>query len=719
MKILLVPFLAVLGLSAHAQQAQAASPSQPNIVFLMTDDQRWDCFGCYGRPEFRTANIDRLADQGVVFDKAYHTVAICMPSRATIFSGRYFSNHRVGFTYPNNLTFPKKDFEDTYPAKLKGAGYRTGFVGKFGFPVTDEAYHTRDQVRGYDLEEHLSPYFDFFAGNGVHFRGDFASWPEDDKLKEIFDPKRPKNERTLKTGDAMIRFLETQPKDRPFCLSVSFYAVKNDSDHDMYPPHVKEFADVDFSVPENWVEGKNTKLPEVLDNWRGVGLHKARTSTPALYQRLVRRFATQGYSVDQQVGRLVAKLEEMGQLDNTVIIYTSDNGRFHGSHGLYDKAIHYDESMKAPLVVFDGRLAREKRGRRETALISMVDTAPTILSLAGVEVPERMQGRDYSKVLHQTEDMADWRTEVYNESLFLSKLHGQRKNPKVAEVNERFIAENQSYRCRGVTDARYKYLIYYEHDPVIEELYDLEKDPSEMNNLVDSPEHAEVLEKLRARTKAIYQEIIIDHAVATTETPASPAANGGKRDRTPAAANVPAWKPFLMEGASVLVESADDADGFRKLRPTQSDGRFTANQKTANDPLKSLGDGRLATGIGPVFPNGVRTGAYRIDLGSAKAVQAVTSWSHHYKGARGTQKLAIYGSNATTDPGWDLSKFTALGTIDTTDRAKSEFTAASLRAAEGGSLGTFRWIVWAVSPVTAAGGGENTAFQELSVETAR
>lgn len=706
----------ILLLACLILPAQAETPSKPNIVFLMTDDQRWDCFGCYGREEFRTANIDRLADQGVVFDKAYHTVAICMPSRATVFSGRYFSNHRVGFTYPNNLTFPKKDFDDTYPAVLKGAGYRTGFVGKFGFAVTDEAYHTRDRVRGYDLEEHLARYFDYFAGNGVHFNGDFAMWPEDAKLKEIFDPKRPRNERTLKTGDAMIRFLETQPKDQPFCLSVSFYAVKNDSDQDMYPPHVKEFADVDFSVPENWVEGKNTRLPEVLDNWRGVGLHKARTSTPALYQKLVRRFATQGYSVDQQVGRLVAQLEEMGQLDNTVIIYTADNGRFHGSHGLYDKAIHYDESMKAPLVVFDGRLAKEKRGRRESALISMVDTAPTILSLAGVEVPERMQGRDYSGVLHQTEDMADWRTEVYNESLFLSKLHGQRKNPEVAKVNERMIAENQSYRCRGVTDAQYKYLIYYEHDPVIEELYDLEKDPSEMNNLAGNPEQAEVLEKLRGRTKAIHDEIVVGHAEATTETPAPAAAQGGKRN--PVAAKAPAWKPFLMKGASVLVESAETADGFRELKPAGSSGHFTANQKTSNDPLVSLGNGALSAGIGPVFPNGVGNGAYRIDLGSAKPVQSVTSWSHNYKGARGAQKLAIYGSKAATDPGWDLEKLTLLGTIDTTERAKSEFTAASLRAGEGGSLGTFRWIVWAVAPVTSAGGGENTAFQELAVETA-
>jgi len=722
-------FAALLALAAQAKSPvpQAASSAEeatgqgrrPNIVFLMTDDQRWDSFGCYGRPEFRTAHIDQLADQGVIFDKAYHTVAICMPARATVFSGRYLSNHRVGFTYPYNLTFPKSDFEETYPVLLKKAGYRTGFVGKFGVPVTDEAFHVIDRVRNYDIKEHLGPYFDFFSGSGVHFNGDLAMWPEDEALAKIHDRGRPANERTLKTGDAMIRFLETQPKGEPFCLSVSFYAVKNDSDRDMYPPHVKEFEDVDFSVPENWSEGKNMRLPPLLDNWRGVGLHKARTSTPALYQRLVRRFATQGFTVDQQVGRLVKKLEEIGELDNTVIIYTADNGRFHGSHGLYDKAIHYDESMKAPLVVFDGRLEKGKRGRREDALISMVDMAPTILSLAGVEVPERMQGRDFTAVVHDTQKMEDWRQSVYNESLFLSKLHGQRKNPEIAEVNRKFIEQNQSYRCRGVTNGRYKYFVYYEHDPVIEELYDLEKDPSEMNNLAGNPEFAEIMDELRNETEVLYQDLVVGHAEATgvMEVPAPDPKAANKDQRSPAGRKHPAVKPFVMPGAFVLIESASSADGFKQLPlGASAGGKVTANGKTNNDPVKSLSDGVLAEKIGPVFGNGIHDGAYKMDLGGVKPVTAITTWSHDYKGVRGAQKLTLFGSAAESDPGWNLADFKPLGTIST-DATKGKFIASSLQAADGETLGDFRWVVWAVSPVSKTGGGENSAFQELVVET--
>ncbi|MGD7653663.1 MAG: sulfatase-like hydrolase/transferase, partial [Verrucomicrobiales bacterium] len=306
--------LLALGILMAAACGVDADQAKPNIVFLMTDDQRWDTLGCYGRTDVLTPNIDKLAGQGVVFDNAFYAVAICMPSRTTMFTGRYFSDHRSGFTYPYNRTLPKEEFADSYPARLKDAGYRTGFIGKFG-------------IRLEKLPKTVAEHFDFFAGisttskNGPHFPAD------DEELKTIYRKNRNPKERTLIKGDAMIRFLETQPADQPFCLSVSFDAVKNDRDGDMYGPHVKLFEDKQMWVPENWVEGKNTQLPKVLDYCRGTYLHMDRTSTPELYQKLARRFAVQGYTVDQQVARLVAKLEEMGVMDNTIIIYTSDNGR--------------------------------------------------------------------------------------------------------------------------------------------------------------------------------------------------------------------------------------------------------------------------------------------------------------------------------------------------------------------------------------------------------
>ena len=487
---------ACLGAAHAAESIQPASggSEQPNIVFLMTDDQRWDTLGCYGRTDVRTPHIDKLAEQGVIFDNAYYAVAICMPSRTTMFTGRYFSDHRVGFTYPYNRTLPAGEFADSYPARLKDAGYRTGFIGKFG-------------IRLEKLPKTVAEHFDFFAGisttsgNGPHF-------PKDDKeLQHIYRKNRNPKERTLIKGDAMIRFLETQPKGQPFCLSVSFDAVKNDRDSDMYGPHVKLFEDQQMWVPENWVEGKNQKLPKVLDHCRGTYLHMDRTSTPELYQTLARRFAVQGYTVDQQVARLMAKLEEMDVMNNTIIIYTSDNGRYHGSHGIYDKAILYDEAMKEPLIIFDGRPGKAGGGRRIDAMVSSVDVAPTILALAGVDAPKAMNGENLSGLIDGPQDLNGWRDSVLMENFFIQEIWKVQKNPNKAKaLNEDIVANNRSYRSRGVRTERYKYFSYFEHDPVIEELYDLEKDPHEQHNLVSNPEYSELLTKLRAKTDELHKE---------------------------------------------------------------------------------------------------------------------------------------------------------------------------------------------------------------------
>jgi len=177
----------------------------------------------------------------------------------------------------------------------------------------------------------------------------------------------------------------------------------------------------------------------------------------------------------------------------------------------------------------------------------------------------------------------------------------------------------------------------------------------------------------------------------------------------------------LRQAPFIMLESAEQAEGFTKLVPSPTPTfKISASTQPSNDPLSSLIDGKLATGYGAVFSNIVRDGAYRLDLLTPKPVGSITSWSFNQEGVRGRQRVTIYGSESATDPGWntaDKSRFTALGTIDTRLVPPSAFQAASLRARPGQSLGTFRWIVWSVSPVTAV--GENSAFQELKVDTAR
>ncbi|MCG1037439.1 sulfatase-like hydrolase/transferase [Polaribacter sp. DS7-9] len=475
----------------------------------MTDDQRWDNMGCYGRPEFYTPNLDKLAKEGVVFDNAFYAVAICMPSRVTMMTGRYNSNHRVGFVAPDDYTLSQADFAKGYPAILKKAGYRTGFVGKVGFTVTKEAQRPSIPKQHF-YKENLGNTFDFFAGSETRPEKGLELWPENDlDLQEIYKEDRPNSGRTLKTGEAMLRFIETQPDNQPFCLSVSFYAVKHDSNNDMFMPHFQQFKNEEFSVPENYVEGENEKLPKVVkENARGVYLHRQRTAKPEQYQRLVRRFATQGYSVDDQVGKLMEKLKERNMLDNTIIIYTSDNGRFQGTHGLFDKCLLYDEAVKAPLIVYDGRKSAAERSRREDALISSVDMAPTIVSLAGLEIPKSMQGKDITGVLNKMQDLSQWRDIVFMEDLFLVDMFKAKNNPKADEINQKLIEENKSYRARGVRTKKWKYFVYYEHNPRIEELYDVVNDPLEQNNLAHSKEHKQVLKEFREKTEELYKKII-------------------------------------------------------------------------------------------------------------------------------------------------------------------------------------------------------------------
>jgi hypothetical protein len=165
----------------------------------------------------------------------------------------------------------------------------------------------------------------------------------------------------------------------------------------------------------------------------------------------------------------------------------------------------------------------------------------------------------------------------------------------------------------------------------------------------------------------------------------------------------------------VQIETADAASNFKQLSlPTAPSGTLTTNTNTNNDPLESLVDGKLASGYGPVFGNGVHHGAYKMDLGEVQRVKAISSWSFR-QGQRAAQNLTLYGSRSTKDPGWNFKQLTPIGAVDTAGGG-SAFTACSLRAATGQALGKFRWIIWRVSPVNTIGGGENTAFQELNVE---
>ncbi len=433
--------------------ADDPSPAQPpNIIVLVTDDQRWDMLGAAGNPLIQTPQMDRLATEGVLFENHFVTTSLCAPSRTSIFTGLYASCHGThGFATPMSEGL----HERSYPGRLRAAGYRTGFVGKYGV--------------GRTLPEDKFSYFEGFSGQGQY-------------VHEVDGESR---HLTGMIGDQALEFLETCDGETPFCLSVSFKA-----------PHVQDrvapffindpafdelYEDVEIppfkKLDPRYFEG----LPDFLkDGYEGRIRQQRRFPTTETWQAAMRRYYRLITGVDVQVGRILAWLDESGLGGNTVIVFTSDNGFFLGERGWAGKYFIHEESIRAPLIVWDPR-SRKRMGRRCTEMTLNLDIAPTILELAGLEVDPSTNGKSVVPLLDGASP--PWRTDWFYEFLW------QREGIPIP-------------RTEGVRSERWKYNVYLDGQPGYEELYDLEADPEEETNLAESADHQDDLERLRGRRQA-------------------------------------------------------------------------------------------------------------------------------------------------------------------------------------------------------------------------
>jgi arylsulfatase A-like enzyme len=440
--------LGLIGGSAFAQ----AQRRRPNIVFLLSDDQRWDTLGCMGNRIIQTPQIDILSKSGVTFENQFVTTAICVASRASIFTGQYERTHGMTeFSYQ----LSGAQFARTYPGILRSSGYRTGFIGKYG-------------LDGPPLPSNQFDYWRGFAGQGRYLQaGD----------------KGPHLTRVM--GDQALEFLGTCSKNQPFFLQVSFkapHAQDDDPRQFIYDP-----ADVgmyrDAVIPP--VKTSDPKyvaaLPAEVQRSEGRRRWAVRFSTPELYQQSVKAYYRLISEVDREVGRVREQLERQGLSDNTVIIYSSDNGFYLGEHGMADKWIPHEESIRVPLVIFDPRSRPALAGARREELTLNIDIAPTILGLAGAPVPESMQGRDLGPLLAGRQ--VAWRQEFFYEHTFT--------NPG-----------GWIPRTEGLRDQKWKYFRYLDINPLFEELYDLEKDPLETRNLAKESTYQAELIRLRGRWDA-------------------------------------------------------------------------------------------------------------------------------------------------------------------------------------------------------------------------
>ncbi len=445
---------AAAGISSTLGRAGAQSKERPNIVVMVTDDQRWDALGCAGNPIIHTPNLDALCARGTRFANTFAGTSICCSSRASILTGLHTRAHGIEtFAQP----IEGAAWDAAYPAMLREAGYYTGFVGKYGV--------------GGDLPREQFDYFTAFGGQGKYFLDE----AETDHL-------------TRHLGDQALDFFRQCPDDRPFCLSLSFKAPHvQDSDprQFLYDPALESlYQDVEIPVPEKAGPGYFEALPEFMQHSEGRVRWEKRFATPEMYQRSVKGYYRLISGVDREVGRVVEALRARGLDKNTVIIFAADQGFFLGEYGLAGKWLQYEESIRMPLIVFDPRVADAQRPGVREEMAMNIDLCPTILDLAGLEAPRCMQGRSLVPLLEK--GAPPWREECFFDHHYANDPGGGV-----------FIPGSDAVR-----DGRWKYVVYDHQDPRYEQLFDLRDDPGETRNLAAHPEHHARLQHMRARWRA-------------------------------------------------------------------------------------------------------------------------------------------------------------------------------------------------------------------------
>lgn len=439
-------------------------PARPNILVILTDDQRWDALGIVQRemgdealfPWFETPHLDRLAAEGARFSNTFVTTSLCSPSRASFLSGRYARRHQVldNFTeYPEDLP--------SYPRRLQQAGYETAYIGKWHMGEDNDA-----QRPGFD-------YWMSHRGQGNYFDNEFNINGTRIQVPGYY---------TTVVTDHALEWMR-QPHDKPWLLVVGQKAPHGGP---IQPEPRFAHALDQFPVrkPVNYEnyrasDGKPAWLEESLETWHG---HRGPLYDLKEHDTFVRAYLATLLSIDESVGRLYDALREAGQLDNTLVVFTSDNGFVLGEHGRVDKRTMYEESIRIPLLVRYPPLA--KAGTVVPQMILSHDLAPTLLDVAGAQPLTDVTGRSVVPLLEGRTD--GWRT------AFLYEYNYEKQFPYTPNV-------------RGVRTDRWK-LIHYPNgddspDRFTAELYDLEADPHELRNLIDDPAHADqrrVMEELFA-----------------------------------------------------------------------------------------------------------------------------------------------------------------------------------------------------------------------------
>lgn len=440
--------ISVFACSNLLSSCSTEKKEKPNFIFILTDDQRWDAMGYAGNEVIHTPEMDKLASQGTYFSQAMVTTPICAASRASIFTGLYERTHKFDFQTGN---IKNQYMQSAYPKVLRDNGYYTAFYGKFGVKY-DSLNVQFDEYEEYDrgnFGDRRSYYYKTIGEDSVHL--------------------------TRYTGQQGIDFIENAPADKPFCLQLCFsaphaadeteeqYFWQSTTDHlfqgmEMAPAKISE---------DKYFEA----LPEEVRNGFNRLRWTWRYDTPEKYQHSVKGYYRMIAGIDLEIGKLRETLKKKGLDKNTVIILMGDNGYFLGERQLAGKWLMYDNSLRVPLVILD---PRQNTHHDISGMALNIDVPATILDMAGVQMPSTWQGKSlYPYVSGKA-------AEVQRDTALFEHLWDFDNIPP----------------SEGIRTNSMKYMRYV-NNKSIEELYDLEKDPLEIDNLINDPAHQQALETLR------------------------------------------------------------------------------------------------------------------------------------------------------------------------------------------------------------------------------
>ena len=503
--------------------AQTDTKEKPNFIFILTDDHRYDLLGSSGNELIKTPHLDELAQEGILFENAHVTSAICTPSRISILLSQFERKHSVNFNSGTSVS--QEAWNESYPVVMKNNGYYTGYIGKNHAPIGDGGYQSGLMDTSFDYwyagHGHLSFYpkdrHEIFAAAKQNTQIEIM----DEGVSDFFS-----NEHKL---EGAKHFLNQRPKKQPFCLSIAFNLPHGASTTTMKmldtdPETYKSlYRDKEIPLPADYVAKEDIttpKLPpEVLHVNDRQDIYDFVDNQTDLKERIIRNMqAVTG--IDMLVGNLRATLKKLNLDKNTIIIFTSDHGILWGENGLGGKALCYEVCTKVPMIIHNPMSPKNTRGIVNNELVQTIDIAPTMLQYAGIDIPNSYQGKPLNNIVEgDNEPIRDY---LFTENLW-STHFGNPRCESVQNKQWKYIRyyKNENISSKDVVTIAKEHginltkLLYGNHDPqiavyqtyiessvngepaVYEELYHLKTDPKEKNNLINNPDYSKELKIMR------------------------------------------------------------------------------------------------------------------------------------------------------------------------------------------------------------------------------